>query len=105
MPLTIERNETGCLIRVQGEFTVTLASELKNLLLEGLASAEHLQVDLTQAEEIDASLLELLWAAAREAARQNGRIVSGVSEAAAAAARDAGFDTFPGLNEVGGSVA
>jgi len=103
VPLTIERNETGCLIRVEGEFTVTSASELKNLLLEGLA--KHLQVDLTQAEEIDVSLLELLWAAARDAARQNGRIVSGVSEAAAIAARDAGFDTFPGLTEGGGSVA
>ena len=105
MPLTVEQNETGWLIRVDGEFTVTSASELKNMLVEGLASAKHLQVDLTHAEEIDVSLLELLWAAARAAARQSGRIVRGVSEAAAAAARDAGFDTFPGLNEVGGSVA
>jgi len=102
VPLTVEQNETGCMIRVTGEFTVTSASELKNLLLEGLAKEVHL--DLTQAEEIDVSLLELLWAAARDATRQKGRIVSGVSEAAARAARDAGFDTFPGLDEVGESV-
>ncbi len=104
MPLTVEQDQSAWLIRVEGEFTVTSASELKKMLIEGLASAKHLQVDLTQAEEIDVSLLQLLWAAARDASRQSGALVSGVSEAAAAAARDAGFDIFPGLNEVGGTV-
>lgn len=103
MPLTVEQNESGWLIRVEGEFTVTSAVEMKSLLVEGLG--KPLQVDLTRAEEIDVSLLQLLWAAAREPAHQAGGIVSRVSEAAASAARDAGFDGFPGvLSDSGGSL-
>jgi len=103
VPLTVEQSETGRLIRVEGDFTVTSASELKSLLLEGLE--KHLEVDLTCAQEIDVSLLQLLFAAAREPVHQARGIVSGVSEAAASAARDAGFVEFPGTNNSGVTVA
>lgn len=103
MPLAVEKNETGWLIRVEGEFTVTSAIELKSLLLEGLE--KHLELDLTRAQEIDVSLLQLLFAAAREPACQAGGMVSGVSEAAASAARDAGFEGFPGAPDSGATVA
>jgi hypothetical protein len=40
--------------------------------------------------------MQLLWAAGREAARAGNGIVSRASEAVEKAARDAGFETFPG---------
>jgi anti-anti-sigma regulatory factor len=97
MPLTVDRDDPACWwIRVEGEFNISSAGELKSALLEGLSSTKELQVDLERAEGIDITLLQLLVALSRERAGQGG-IVSQVSQAAAAAARDAGFEAFPGL--------
>jgi MFS superfamily sulfate permease-like transporter len=84
------------LIRLENTVSFTSADELKKLLLEGLASGKTLQLDLERAEEIDVTVMQLLWAAEREAARAGLGLVSRVSEAAAAAAREAGFERFPG---------
>jgi len=92
LPLIVDRDETHWLIRLEGEFNVTSAAELKRLLLEGLASGKELHLDLDRASEIDVTALQLLWAAGRASAG----VVSGVSEAAATIARDAGFARFPG---------
>jgi anti-anti-sigma regulatory factor len=95
LPLTVDRDETRWLIRLDGEFNVTSAAELKKLLLEGLASGKELRLDLEGASEIDVTVLQLLWAAGRASAG----VVSGVSEAAAIIARDAGFERFPGKTD------
>ena len=97
MAVTMERQESQSLIRLEGEFSVTSAAELKGLLLEGLGSGKHLLLDLAQAEEIDITLMQLLWAAGREAGRAGAGMAIRVSDAAAAAAREAGFERFPGL--------
>lgn len=96
MPVTVERVESHWLIRVEGEFPLTSAAEMKQLLLEWLASGKDLQLDLTSAGEIDIALLQLLWAAGRQATLAGAQIVSRISEHAAATARDLGFDPFPG---------
>lgn len=101
MAVTMERRESQPVIRLEGESTVTSAAELKNLLLEGLASGNDLRVDLEQAEEIDITVMQLLWAAGREADRKGAGISIRVSDAAATAARDAGFARFPGLTVEG----
>jgi len=98
LSITTEPRETGLLIRLEGSVTVTSAEELKKLLIEGLASGKDLQLNLERAEEIDVTVMQLLWAAEREAARAGGGITSLVSEAAARAARDAGFARFPGTS-------
>ena len=85
------------MIRLAGEFTLTSAAELKNLLLQGLASGNDLRLDLEQAEEIDITVMQLLWAAGREADRKGASLAIQMSDAAAMAARDAGFERFPGL--------
>jgi hypothetical protein len=41
--------------------------------------------------------LQLLWAAGREADRAGARIAIRLSDAAGTAAREAGFERFPGL--------
>jgi MFS superfamily sulfate permease-like transporter len=94
--VTEEQHATHLLIRLEGAVNFASAEELKRMLLEGLASGRDLQLDLERAEEIDVTVMQLLWAAEREAARTGLGIVSRVSEAAATAARDAGFERFPG---------
>ena len=101
MPVSVDPHETCWLIRAEGEVTVNCAADLKRLLLEGLTSGKRMQVDLTNAEEIDITLLQLLWAADHDAARQPGPWVTGVSDAAVAAANDAGFESFPGISTPG----
>ena len=97
MAVTMEQQESQSVIRLAGEFTLTSAAELKNLLLQGLASGNDLRLDLEQAEEIDITVMQLLWAAGREADRKGASLAIQMSDAAAMAARDAGFERFPGL--------
>ena len=97
MAVTMEQQESQSVIRLAGEFTLTSAAELKNLLLQGLASGNDLRLDLEQAEAIDITLMQLLWAAGREADRKGASLAIQMSDAAAMAARDAGFERFPGL--------
>jgi anti-anti-sigma regulatory factor len=97
MPLTLERDESRWLLRMEGQITLTSAGELKQLLLEWAAAGKDLELDLQHVEEIDITILQLLWAAAREAGRMGREMVTRASAAAAAAARDAGFARVPGF--------
>jgi hypothetical protein len=92
----MQRRETGLLIQIDDAVTVSSAEELKNLLLEGLVSGVDVQVDLEHAGEIDVTAMQLLWAARREADRKGTGMAIRVSQAVAAAAREIGFERFPG---------
>ena len=96
MSVTMQRSETDLLIRLEDAVNVTSAEELKSLLLEGLVSGRDLYLDLERVEEIDVTVMQLLWAAGCEADRKGIRMVTLVSEAASAAAREVGFERFPG---------
>ena len=96
LPITADQDERSWVIRLDGDFNVTSAADLKGVLLEGLASGKDLLLDLEHAGEIDITVLQLLWAAGHEAGRRNPGMVSRVSEAAAKVAREAGFENFPG---------
>ena len=93
----MELQESQSVIRLEGDFTLTSAEELKGLLLQGLASGNDLRLDLEQAEAIDITVMQLLWAAGREADRKGVSLAIQMSDAAATAAQDAGFERFPGL--------
>jgi len=95
MPVTLQRHDSGWLIGLEGRITIASAAELKQLLLEWLAAEKDLELDLAGVEEIDITIMQLLWAAGREAARTGARVVSRLSNAAIVAARDAGFAGFP----------
>ena len=97
MALTIEQRESQSVIRLEGEFTLASAEELKGLLLRGLASGNDLRLDLEQADALEITAMQLLWAAGREADRKGRGMAVQMSDAAATAARDAGFERFPGL--------
>lgn len=96
MPVTMERHESDSLIQLEGDFNVTSAAELKRILLEELTSGRELQVNLEHVGEIDITVLQLLWAAQRDAARGGAGIAICMSEAAGKAAREAGFGPFAG---------
>ncbi len=96
MPLTVDRHGTRWLISLEGEVNITSAAQLKGLLLEGLAAAQELELDLERVSEIDVAVLQLVWAAGREAARAGLGFASRLSQQAATVARDLGFDGFPG---------
>jgi hypothetical protein len=97
MPVTQMQQEPHWLIRLEGQVNLTSATELKTLLLDWLASGKDLELDLERVEETDIAILQLLWAAGHEAAGKAAGMVGRLSEAAAMAARDAGFNQTPGL--------
>ena len=99
MSITLVQREPNRLIRLQGRLTVAASAELKSQLLDGIASGKDLEVDMENADEIDLSILQLLWAASRDATERGVAMVSHPSEAATLAARDAGFDRIPGAEE------
>jgi anti-sigma B factor antagonist len=97
LPVTMERHETHSLVRLEGEVTITSAAEVKEALLAGLAAGTDLHLDLEHAERIDVTIMQLLWATVREADRTGVALAGAVSEAAAALAREAGFEGLPGM--------
>ena len=97
MPVTLDQTEAQCFVRLEGEINIAAAAELKNLLLQALASGKELRVDLERAAELDVTALQLLWAAEREA-RGSGRgfaLAGRLPEEILAAATDAGLEKFP----------
>jgi anti-anti-sigma regulatory factor len=95
MPVALQRYESHCAIRLEGQITLSSAAELKELLLEWLAAGKDLQLDLEGVEEIDIAILQLLSVAAREAAGAGVKITGRASGAALVAARDSGFAQIP----------
>ena len=71
------------------------------MLLGWLAGGKSLELDLENVEEIDITILQLVWAAAREAAARNVGLAVRASGAVMVAARAAGFDNMPGLSRQG----
>jgi anti-sigma B factor antagonist len=55
---------------ISGEMTIYRAMELKELLLEGIAQHAEIEIDLSGVSEIDASGLQLMVMAKREAEQQ-----------------------------------
>jgi ABC-type transporter Mla MlaB component len=104
MPLTLEKNDAGCVLRLEGEITVNCAAELHRLLVEATASATDVSVGFAPSAEIDVSAIQLLYAARREAVR-TGRVMRAVGELPAqvrAAFGEVGIDPFGELVVSGG---
>lgn len=96
MPVSVEQDETRCVIRLEGEVGVAEAAELKRLLREGLASGRKLHLDLERVEAIDVTFMQLLHAALRETDRAGEGLGLRLSEAAEIAFRGAGFGSSYG---------
>ena len=98
MSVTVQRHESRWVISLEGQISVTSAVELKTLLLECLAAGKDLELDLERAEELDVTIMQLFWAAAREATRTGAGIAGRASATAITAVREAGFAGMPGFS-------
>jgi anti-anti-sigma regulatory factor len=97
VPIRLEENKERCSIHLEDEINIACARELKNLLLQGLASGKDLSVELERATELDVTAMQLLFAAEREARKlEVGFSIAGrVPDQISIAVVDAGFEKFP----------
>jgi anti-anti-sigma regulatory factor len=84
-------------VRLDGDLSLGCAAELKDKLLEWLASGKNLELDLGSAESIDISILQLLYASGSEALMRGVRIYGKASRTVKTAAQAAGFEQVPGF--------
>jgi anti-anti-sigma factor len=95
--VNLEQDDTVCTIRLDGEMSIGSAAELKDLLLQSLSSGKELCVDVSGVTWMDATALQLLYAAAREAHQTSTvcRLESEVPGPVAEALALAGLREFP----------
>ena len=74
--LTFEKGKDGSagVLHVEGELNMYVAAELKAGLIENLAAADALDVELSGVGEIDTSGLQLLLLCKAEAARMEKKV-------------------------------
>ncbi len=97
MPVSFNRSAVPPVIRLEGPIDIAVAGELKEVLLEALATGVEVHVGLETATSIDVTAVQLLWAAEREA-KASGvamQLEGPVPEPLRATLREAGFEWFP----------
>jgi len=103
LPIAIDQDQSLYLVRLEGAITISCAAELKQCLLEGLASRKDLQVDLEQASALDITAMQLLWAARRQSERTGKSLTTAgaLPGHISAAIREAGMEGlgFPSLQK------
>jgi anti-anti-sigma regulatory factor len=62
-------------IELQGELTISNASQMKNVLLQGLENSDNLVISFGDITEIDLSCLQLLCSAHRMSARLGKKLL------------------------------
>lgn len=96
MPVSLDKSEEKSLIRIDGDVNIAMAAEMKDLLVNALASGKDLHVSMANAVELDVTALQLLYAAEREAAKSGMRLTldDHVPEEILSAMTDGGFAKF-----------
>jgi anti-anti-sigma factor len=92
-----DRSTEPGVIRLEGAIDIDRAAELKEALLEALASGQAVRISLQAATSIDVTAVQLLWAAEREAGA-SGTVLAlegAVPEIVRATLSEAGFERFP----------
>jgi anti-anti-sigma regulatory factor len=91
------QREESVAIQLEGVADITCATELKSSLLDAIHSGRPVSVSLDQCTDIDVTVFQLLWAAAREAKSQGVpfTLVSPAPAIILASLTDVGFENFP----------
>ncbi len=71
MTIEVEISEGLHRLKVSGELNIYTAVEFKQQLLEQLARAPRVEIDLSQVSEIDTAGFQVLYLARREASRDD----------------------------------
>lgn len=71
MPVTLEQNDAVNLIRLEGAVDISSAGELKQLQLLALETGGEMHVAVDRLTSLDVTAIELLWAAEREASKND----------------------------------
>jgi ABC-type transporter Mla MlaB component len=102
MPVTLEQNESDCVLHLDGEVGIGTAAELKTLLSQALSTGRDVRINMVRVTEVDVTVMQLIWAAAREADKLRRRlsVAAGVPEEILAAWADAGLAKPPVPTEV-----
>ena len=74
MRIAAETTSTLTVIRLEEGADISCAAELRQSLAEALADAREVKVELSGSGEIDLAIVQLLWAAGREARAAGGSL-------------------------------
>ena len=101
MPVSLEQEGALSRIRLEGAIDIGCALELKALLVQGLKTGSEVRVLLAEATELDVTVVQLLWAARREAkASSVGFAFDGQApEPVSAALAEVGIENFAANGE------
>ena len=96
MPATVEERENASLVRLEGAIDIASAAEMKSILLNALASSKEIVLTLEGATELDITVLQLLYAAERDAAKTGIHFVleGSIPDEISAAMTEAGLVKF-----------
>lgn len=87
--VTDQRNGNK-ILKAQGVLSISMAGELRDILVKEISENEHPEIDLGEVEEIDAAILQLLYSAVKTAESKGKEIYwSNISEACIEAAQAA----------------
>lgn len=106
MAVTFDPDTQPRRIRLEGEIDIAAAADLKRLLEEALRAGCGIRVALEKTTGVDVTVLQLLWAAGREA-RTSGQVFETdgcVPESVSATMREAGIDPWMLASEEVGAV-
>lgn len=95
--LKLDQREESTLLCLEGAIDIASAAELKRLLTEALSKAKEVRVTFENVSSLDVTVVQLLWAAAREA-RASGlefALEGAVPEPVLKALGSTGFRDFP----------
>ncbi|MGD0986277.1 MAG: STAS domain-containing protein [Candidatus Sulfotelmatobacter sp.] len=97
MSVILDQAEKTAVICLEGEVDIASAAELKEALVRAISSGTEVRVDLSGAVEVDATTIQLLYAAWREAEKAGTlfRIAGQVPEPIHATICEAGFENLP----------
>jgi anti-anti-sigma regulatory factor len=97
MGITLNQQEDRSLITLGGNIDISLAAELKMLLLDAMASGQAIYVKLEKNVMLDVTAVQLLWAGARQtkASCLEFTVASPAPDALSASLAEVGFETMP----------
>lgn len=96
MSIQCDADESACVLRLADEVDINSSVELKQALIEVIASGKELHLDLQAGPSLDITAIQLLWSARNAAELRGSRFViaGDVPESINSALHNAGFDPF-----------